>query len=157
MDLEVVPATYSRRTYSLLLALEGIQLTFRRRRAEVQSHQHPVRVREIADDFFHRRWQISHQGWDGHDLITASQLGILQEIDQLNAVSVRQMLRANPLEIREGGNRFWRLSRDIKPQYPSIVLRLGMRLGMLSYFRAGQFCSLFGLLAGCWTWHRPDG
>src|SRR5215813_15318651 len=67
------------------------------------------------------------------------------------------MLRANPFEIREGGNRLWRLSRDIKPQYPSIVLRLGMRLGMLSYFPAGHFCSLFGLLAGCWAWHRPDG
>src|SRR5262245_34394759 len=63
------------------------------------------------------------------------------------------MLGANPLEIREGADRLRCLSRDIKPQYPSIVLRLGM----LSYFRAGHFCSLFGHLAGCQTWHRPDG
>src|SRR5262249_44841087 len=107
----------------------------------------------MAVDFFQWRGKISHQGWDGHDLVAPSQLGILQKIDQLNAVSVRQMLRANPLEIREGANRLRRLSRDIKPQYPSIV----PRLGMLNYFRAGHFFPLFGLLAGCWTRHRPDG
>src|SRR5215475_1920101 len=63
------------------------------------------------------------------------------------------MLRANPLEIREGSNRLWRLSRDIKPQYPRIILRLGL----FGFFRAGHFYYLFGLLAGCWRWHRPDG
>src|SRR5262245_51241260 len=63
------------------------------------------------------------------------------------------MLGADLLEIREGSNRPWRLSRDIKPQYPSIILRPGL----FGYFRAGHCYYLFGLLAGCWTWHRPDG
>jgi hypothetical protein len=59
--------------------------------------------------------KISDQSWDSYDLVAPGQLGILQQIDQLDAVFIRQMLSADFLKIREGRDRFRRLACHIEP------------------------------------------
>src|SRR5687768_7783796 len=54
--------------------------------AQIQAHQQPFGIRQIADQLLHRRGQAADQGGDGEDLISARQLRVAQQIDDLDLV-----------------------------------------------------------------------
>jgi hypothetical protein len=70
-----------------------------RGRPQIQSNQRPMRVGKISNNLFHRFGQFTHEGRDRNDLVTASQLGLAQQIDNLDGVSSWHVLFAKGAKI----------------------------------------------------------
>src|SRR5579872_2248381 len=112
-DRGVMPVTYSVRTYrspaGAHAALSPVDRTSPESGGaarsvadtEVQTHEHPFGVREVADDFLDRLRQPSHERGQSEDLVALSELGPLYEIDDLDLVSTLQMLFADFPQIGE--------------------------------------------------------
>ena len=75
-------------------------------------------VGKISNNLFHRFGQFTHEGRDRNDLVTASQLGLAQQIDNLDVVLSRHVLFAKGAEIIKRGHGFGALARHIQPQLP---------------------------------------
>lgn len=86
--------------------------------AQVEADENPFGVREIADDLLHRLRKLAHQGRDREYLIALGELRVFQKIDHLYTVSPREMRLAQPLQVLEGSQTLWSLSRDIESQLP---------------------------------------
>src|SRR5215211_5308655 len=87
---------------------------------QVQSDEHAFGVRKITDDLLDRFRKFPHQGWDGKDLVTACQLGMLEQIDDFNLILPRQVLFTDLLQIGECGKTLRGLPGNIKPQLISL-------------------------------------
>jgi len=72
-------------------------------RPQVQAYQHPLGIGEIADDFPHWLGEFAYQCGDREDLIPLRQLGMLEQIDDLDVVIAIHMLFAEPFQIGESG------------------------------------------------------
>jgi len=92
-------------------------------RLQVQPDEHALSIGKIADDFFQRRRKPTDQSRNGYDLISGRQLGIAQQIDNLNSISVAHVRLADLLQIAEGGDRTGSISCDVQPQVPLGRLR----------------------------------
>src|ERR1051326_8183732 len=135
MDRGVMPGTYSRRTYrsaaGVDVARSPVAATLpgsggtsgSRADTEIQSDEHAFGVREIADDLLDRFGQPAHERGNGENLIALRELWILHEIDHLDLVSAVQMRLADVPQVREGENRFRRLSGDVQPQLVGLLGR----------------------------------
>ena len=55
-------------------------------RADVEPHDHPLGVREVADDLPDGRGEPPNEGRDREDLIALRELRVLHEIDHLDGV-----------------------------------------------------------------------
>ena len=64
---------------------------------EIQTDEHTLGIREIADDLANRWRQPAFQGGNGHDLLTLSELRPFQQVDHLDGVPPRQVLLADVL------------------------------------------------------------
>ena len=101
-DRPVVPVTYRRSTY--LPGRSAASVCFgpgRRRgsragrsarRPQVEPDQHALLVRQVADDLLHGRRQPADERGQGHDLVAARELRLLQQVDHLDAVAAGQMV-----------------------------------------------------------------
>src|SRR6185295_814974 len=127
-DRGVMPVTYSRRTYRSDAGATAAPSPVTGRSpasrgtsssgpdTEIQSDEHALRVREIADDLLDRFWQPSHERGHGEDLVALSELWILHQVDHLDLVPPMEVLLADLPQIREGEDRFRRLPGDVQPQ-----------------------------------------
>ena len=57
---------------------------------QIQPHQHPLGVREIANNLPDRLGQFAHQRWNGQDLVALGQLRILEQINNLNLIQMNK-------------------------------------------------------------------
>ncbi len=87
-------------------------------RLEIESNQHPLTIREIADDFLDRGRQPSDQSGNGDNLIAACQLRVAQEIDDFDPISASHVRLANLLEIAERRDRVGSVSCHVQAQFP---------------------------------------
>src|SRR6266850_838654 len=113
-DRGVMPVTYRRRTYRSVPGVRAARANVARRApgfkgtagsfadTEIQSHEDAFRVRQVADDLLDRFRQPPHERGYGQDLVPASKLRILQEIDDLDLIAPLQVLLADLLQISEG-------------------------------------------------------
>jgi hypothetical protein len=70
-------------------------------RAQVEADENALGVREIADDFLHRLRKLSHQRRYRENLISLCELGVLQKVDHLYAVSASEMGLAQLFQVGE--------------------------------------------------------
>src|SRR6185312_8255120 len=98
------------RSRSRLLALH---------RPDVEPHQHPLLVREIADDLLHRLRQLAHQCGHRQDLVARGEPGVLEQVDDLDRVLPLEVLFTEALEIADRGHALGGLPRDVEPQLPA--------------------------------------
>jgi hypothetical protein len=77
-----------------------------------------VRIRKIADDPAKRVRQLSHQRWNGDDLVLLREARILQQVDDLDLVAAGEMLFAQLFQVAQGSERLRRLARGVKAQVP---------------------------------------
>lgn len=82
---------------------------------EIQPDEDAFRVGEIADDLLDWLGQPSDEGGDSEDLVALGELRILHEVDHFDFVPSQEMRLADLLQIRQGKDRFRRLSRDVQP------------------------------------------
>jgi len=90
------------------------------RRLQIQANQHSFCIRQVADDFFDWRREMSYQGRDRDDLVSFGKLGILQEVHDLNAVFSGKMLVTDFIQIGKGRNRLRSLTCYIQLQDPDL-------------------------------------
>src|SRR5580765_3392552 len=109
-DRGVSPVTYRRRTYR-----PGATTAWSSSRTEIQSYEHTLRVRQIADDPLDRFGQPSHERRQRQDLVAVGELRVLDEIDDLDLVASRQVRFADLPQIGERQDRLRRLPGDIEP------------------------------------------
>src|SRR6185295_458867 len=100
-------------------------LPSRRPRPQVQAHEHALGIRQVADDLAHRLGQPADQGGDGQDLVRARELGVGDQVHDLDAVLAGQVLLAEPLQVGEGRHGLRGLTGNIQPQVP-VLRRLGV-------------------------------
>src|SRR5690349_14301398 len=72
---------------------------------EIEAHERPLGVRQIADDLLHRRGQFAHERRDRKDLIARRELRVLEQVDDLDAVLPCEVLVAQALEIGDSDER----------------------------------------------------
>src|SRR5687767_10351634 len=65
------------------------------RGAELEPNQHPLDVREVADDLARRLGQLADQRGNRKDLVVPGELGILQQIDDFHFIAAVQVLLAD--------------------------------------------------------------
>src|SRR6185437_5124122 len=101
--------------------------------AQVEPYQHPLGVREIADDLLDRLGKVTHERGYCQNLIAAGELRVLQQIDDLDPVPVGQMLLADALEVGERAHAFWSLTGNVEAQNEAVCLRGGPFFQRLSH------------------------
>jgi len=69
------------------------------RGSDVQPDEDTLGVREVSDDPAHRLGQTADERRHGEDLIARGELGILDQVDDLDPVPPGQVLLADLLEI----------------------------------------------------------
>lgn len=70
--------------------------------AEVQTHQDPLGIGEVTQNFAHGLRQLAHQSGYGEDLISFGQRRIFEEVNDLNGVfSPGEVLLAEFFEVGE--------------------------------------------------------
>src|SRR5580765_3581066 len=121
-DRGVKPVTYRRSTYRSGTTASSSS------RTEIQSHEHTLRVRQIADDLLDGLRQPPHERRQCEDLVALGELGVLEEIDHLDLVAPLQVRFADLLQIREREDRLRGLSRDVEAQHVRLgTVRRGQR------------------------------
>ena len=92
-------------------------------RCNIQTHEHTLLVREIADNFLQRRRQFPDEGWYGENLIGAGELRLNREINDFEIVASGEMGLANLFEICEGGDGPGCLAGDVETQVPAFPVQ----------------------------------
>lgn len=73
-------------------------------RYQVKAHQHPVGLGHVADDAPERQGQLTDERGGSDDLGAAGQLGLLVDVDNVEFVAPLEVLFADRLQIRDGGD-----------------------------------------------------
>jgi hypothetical protein len=90
-------------------------------RIDLEPDQHALGVRQGADDLADRLGEPADQRRDGDDLIGAGEGRLLEQVDHFDGVPSGEVLLADPLEVRQGGDRLGRLARHVEPQRDDLV------------------------------------
>ena len=91
-------------------------------RTQVESDQHPLGVRQIADDLLNGLGQSAHQRRHSENLVAAGELRVLQQVDHLDVIAPGEILLADAFEIGVGTHTFGRLPRYIQPQQKCVAV-----------------------------------
>jgi hypothetical protein len=70
---------------------------------QVEAHEDFFRVGEVPDDLLDRCRELPDQGRDGDDLVVLCELGVLDQVDDLDLVAAVKVLSADLLEIVKRG------------------------------------------------------
>jgi hypothetical protein len=73
-------------------------------RSNVESDEHTLGVRQIADNFADWRRQSPYESWNRQYLVSTGELRVLQKIDDFNLVFSTKVFFTDLLEIRNGFN-----------------------------------------------------
>jgi hypothetical protein len=113
---------------------------------QVKAHEHPLRIREVPDDFPDGLRELSHESGKREDLIALGELGILQQVNDLDAILASQMFFADLFEVAECLQGFRGLPCYVKLQLPFCERCFaGGALGGRRHFS----CDLDELWGGC--------
>src|ERR1700688_1529669 len=117
-----------------------------RLRTDVETHQDPLGVRKVTDNFANRLRKIAHQRRNGKYLVILGQLRGLDQVDQMQPGTALQMFLTDFFQILKGDQRFWCLTRDIQAK---LEHNLGSVPGGLCL---GRFCFHLGAPHEFTTW-----
>src|ERR1700732_4830262 len=87
-----------------------------RLRANIEAYEDPLGVRQVADNFANRLRKIAYQGRNGEYLVVLSELGGLDQVDHVQAVTALKMFLTNFLQIPQGDQGFGCLTGNIQAQ-----------------------------------------
>jgi hypothetical protein len=128
LDCGVLPAIYRRRQYCSLSLEKGDRLDIcvafsagerpGGARAKIETHDHSLRVGQVADHLADGHGQVSDECRQSEYLVSLGELWCLHQVDDVDVITPREVLLAELLEIVKGGNRFRAGTGYVKSQIP---------------------------------------
>ena len=91
-------------------------------RNDIQPFDDPVCFRKISCQMTDRQRQFAHKRWDRENLILRGQMRVGGQINDLQPMTIREMLLTQPCDISHRSQRLPSLAHDIEPQIPGCTI-----------------------------------